>query len=214
MRHPHWMGLTDGTALIDDLFQSAALDGQDGWGQQAVLLKLEDGRGWDGGGSPCEEASQTGSPRTTWKKSESPNKRAPQQFARFRRRKTSRSTPYSSSEKDRCSWKSSTSRLWDPVLDIWSVTNFFSVCGLLSPTDLQVNKNGWAESIGTPAAQRWIFLKRSCFVNLMFLCWYVSTKRIARPHLWISQVVSVLFSQLGKTVGQEEEKEVNIEQTK
>ena len=47
----------------------------------------------------------------------------------------------------------------------------------------------------------------------MFLCWYVSTKRVARPHLWISQVVSVLFSQLGKAVGQEEEKEVNIEQT-
>ena len=135
MRHPHWMGLTDGTALIDDLFQSAALDGQDGWGQQAVLLKLEDGRGWDGGGSPCEEASQTGSSRTTWKKSESPNKRAPQQFARFRRRKTSRSAPYSSSEKDRCSWKSSTSRLWDPVLDIWSVTDFLiNIWLFLSPS--------------------------------------------------------------------------------
>ena len=52
------------------------------------------------------------------------------------------------------------------------------------------------------------------FANLMFLCWYFSTKRVARPHLRISQVVSVLFSQLGKAVGQEEEKEVNFEQTR
>ena len=141
MRHPHWMGLTDGTALIDDLFQSAALDGQDGWGQQAVLLKREDGLRWDGGGSPCEETSPTGSSRTTWKKSESPNKRAPQQFARFRRRKTSRSAPYSSSEKDGHSWKSSTSRIWDPVLDIWSVTNFFiNICFFFSIWSFVTNR--------------------------------------------------------------------------
>ena len=90
-----------------------------------------------------------------------------------------------------------------------SIFGCFSVFGLLSPTDMQVNKNGWVGSIGTPAAQRWIFLKKELFCKP-----HVSTKRVARPHLWISQVVSVLFSQLGKAVGQEEEKEVNIEPTK
>ena len=39
----------------------------------------------------------------------------------------------------------------------------FSVFGLLSPTGMQVNKNGWVGSIGTPAAQRWIFQKKELF---------------------------------------------------